>query len=116
VKTVDAIGLATQAIASGARSRVFDWDKAAALIREHKPKLAGAGLSSDWEWTGGDIYRDGQPVTDSYTYLSSRWATPELELDGVSFDCWKFRDETEWDSDTKWPASALAILNGEASS
>jgi hypothetical protein len=113
MKTFDAVSRAAAAMASGARSRVFDWDKAAELIRERKPKQAGAGLSGDWEWTGGTIFADGQPVTDSYTFLSSLWATPELELDGESIDCWKYRDETSWDSETKWPESALKILRGE---
>lgn len=101
--------------AAGNRQRVFDWDKAARIIRDRKPRTAGAGLESDWEYTGGTIYADGAPVTDEYTYLSSNWATPELEIDGETIDCWRYEDETPgWDSDTKWPESALAILRGEA--
>jgi len=91
---------------------VFDWNKAAKLIREQKPKAASAGLQSDWEWTGGKIYQDGDPVEDDYTYLSSTWSTPELDMDGEITECYLMQSESpEWDSDTKWPESARNILN-----
>ena len=93
---------------------VFDWHKAAELIRARRPSTASAGLAEDWEWTGGGIYSDGAPVKqcDTYTYLSSNWATPELEMDGERMDCFiKKADSPGWDSDTYWPESALAILN-----
>lgn len=113
--TMQAYLKAQAATARGARLRVFDWHKAARIIRERKPRESGAGLSSDWEWTGGTIYRDGQPVTDDHTYLASVWATPELTLDDETVDCWVYADESPgWDCYTKWPASALAILNGES--
>lgn len=93
---------------------VFDWHTAARLIRERKPSVAAAGLSQDWEWTGGEIYRDGQ-VVDDYTYLASTWATPELSLDGEIIDCWLLKSETDdWDAKTHWPESALKILRGES--
>lgn len=92
---------------------VFNWDKAAEIIRERKPALARAGLCGDWGYTGGTIYEDGDPVKDSDTFLASTWATPELEIDGETIDCYRMKSETpNWDSDTKWPESALAILNG----
>lgn len=97
----------------GKPSKVFDWVKAAELIRLRKPAEASAGLAGDWEWTGGVIFAAGEPVLDSYTYLSSSWATPELDMDGEVVDCWRWRAETEWDSSTKWPAEALAALRGE---
>ena len=50
---------------------VFDWDKAAEIIKRFNPECAFAGLRGDWEWTGGCIYSDGKPVMDAYTYLSS---------------------------------------------
>lgn len=96
----------------GREEMVFDWDKAAKLIRESIPEVASAGLSGDWEWTGGEIYRNGQIVEDDYTYLSSTWATPELRMDGHTVDCYKMQSEVpEWGSDTKWPESALLILD-----
>lgn len=111
--TIMAFALGRAALARGAKQRVFDWDKAARLIRERSPEVAGAGLGQDWEWTGGTIFSNGEPVTDSYTYLSSNWAVPELDLDGEIVECWKYEDETPgWNSDTKWPESALAILKG----
>jgi len=98
----------------GKPSMVFDWDKAAELIKQHKPTLVSAGLSQDWKWTGGTIYENGKPVLDSYTYLASTWATPEIEMDGESQDCWKYESETDgWDSDTKWPESSLDILKND---
>lgn len=104
--------MAAAARAAGNKTKVFDWDKAATLIRERKPKVASAGLASDWEWTGGTIFSEGKPDTESYTYLASIWATPELSLDGEVIACWKLAEHTPgWDSGTKWPESALAILN-----
>jgi hypothetical protein len=98
----------------GKELKVFDWDKAARLLRQHNATNASAGLSGDWEWTGGEILRDGEPVTDSYTYLASTWATPELDIDGVTFDCYTMQSKTaNWDAGTKWPESALAILRKE---
>lgn len=93
---------------------VFDWDKAAQLIRERGAKRASAGLSGDWEYTGGSIFRDGKPVPgeDTYVYLASTWATPELDIDGEVIDCFRMQDQSPgWDSNTYWPESALAILN-----
>ena len=92
---------------------VFDWDKAARLIKDHGAKNASAGLRSDWEWTGGSILTEGEPDMEAYTYLSSTWAVPEIEIDGVLYDCYRMASEVpDWDEKTKWPESALAILRG----
>lgn len=92
--------------------RVFDWDRAAELIRDQRPTTASAGLSGDWEYTGGPIWRDGAPVPedDTYTYLASNWATPELDLDGDVQDCWRWAEGSGWDAGTYWPESALLIV------
>jgi hypothetical protein len=92
--------------------KVFDWDKAATLIKEKDAKFASAGLSGDWEYTGGLILEDGSPNFDDYTFLASTWATPELVIDGEFIDCYVMESQTEWDSGTKWPQSALDILHG----
>ena len=100
-------------------SMVFDWEKAARIIRDlsfgpRTVKAAAAGLRGDWEFTGGDIYRYGAPVPaeDTYTYLASTWAVPELMVDGETFECYVMEDEKpEWDSDSYWPQEALEILN-----
>lgn len=106
---MDTLSALAKSLTSNRKRRVFDWDKAARLIKENKPFEARAGLSGDWEWTGGTIYRDGKTV-DEYTYLSSNWATPELELDGKVVDCFTTED-SGWDAHTKWPESALKILD-----
>ena len=104
------------ATVAGAKHRVFDWHKAARRIRESGAKRASAGLSGDWEYTGGLIFSDGKPVPkeDTYVYLCSNWATPELELDGDTEDCWIYSGpETNpegWDANTYWPDSARRIL------
>ena len=97
----------------GKELMVFDWDKAARLIKERNPEHASAGLRSDWEYTGGTIYENGKPVIDDYTYLASTWAVPELDLDGYVVECYRMEHEVpEWGSKTKWPQSALDILSG----
>lgn len=97
--------------------KVFDWDEAATRIKVASAQTASAGLEGDWEWTGGDILRDGKPVQreDTYVYLASTWAIPELVIDGDEpIPCWKFQADTEgWDADTYWPDSALTILRDE---
>lgn len=109
--TISAFYRAQAAREAGNKMLVFDWDKAARLIKERNPTHASAGLSDDWEWTGGTIYANGKPVKNSYTHLASIWATPELKLDDDKpIPCWKYADETEWNSGTKWPESALNIL------
>lgn len=98
---------------------VFDWRKAAELIRERKPERARAGLADDWEWTGGDIFADGKPVPvdDTYVYLASTWATPELDLDGEIIPCFLMISASPgWDEHTYWPQIALDILEGKTSS
>ena len=66
---------------NGSLYRVFDWDKAAKIIRDKKPLAASAGLIEDWFWTGGTIYEDGKPKEDrGIAYLMSYWATPTLIL------------------------------------
>jgi len=92
-------------------SMVFDWVKAAQRIKETGCRNASAGLSGDWEYTGGDILEDGKITEHSYTFLSSTWATPELEMDGCVEDCFVMQSQRpEWDSDTFWPDEAKAIL------
>ncbi len=95
---------------------VFDWDKAAQMIKASGVSEASAGLRGDWDYTGGTIFKDGKPDHDGYTYLASTWAKPELELDGQQrMECWKFQSDTpEWDAHTKWPDSAVAIIAGKA--
>jgi hypothetical protein len=104
---------------------VFDWDKAAQIIRAAQPTTASAGLAGDWDYTGGEIYRDGKPVDqeDTSTYLASTWATPQLDLDGDVQDCYIMEDEAfrRWNNGQAnvdfahiyWPPSALALLRGE---
>ena len=96
-------------------SKVFDWYKAARLIIQHGAQNAGAGLAEDWEWTGGTILEDGKIVLDSYTFLSSTWATPIVRLFNASdgckdYECYIMESDTEWDHNTKWPDSAIGIL------
>lgn len=96
---------------------VFDWIKAANIIKEKQPETASAGLRDDWEWTGGEIYNDGEiiPQDQTYTFLASTWAVPELEIDGEVIECYKMQNELpDYGSDTYWPKEALNILKGEA--
>lgn len=95
---------------------VFDWDKAAQIIREKGAQQASAGLQNDWEWTGGTILVDGVVDKYSYTYLASTWAIPELEVTDrhgivTRMDCYRMQSESPgWYSGTKWPQSAMDIL------
>jgi hypothetical protein len=95
--------------------KVFDWITAAKIIALRKPKIAQAGLAGDWSNTAGTIYTaDGIPrQDDSYTFLSSVWATPQLDLDGQRITCWLYKSDSPggaWDSETYWPDEAKTIL------
>lgn len=93
---------------------VFDWIKAARIIKKRKATNASAGLKNDWEWSGGEILKDGIPIPRdlTYTYLASTWAIPELDIDGEIIECYKMQSKTpNWNSDTYWPEEALKILN-----
>lgn len=95
----------------GKERMVFDWEKAARLIKEKNGNYAEAWLDSDREWTGGVILEDGNPVKDDYTYLASTWATPMIEIDGITQECYRMESEVPgWDAGTKWPPEALKIL------
>jgi hypothetical protein len=51
------------------------------------------------------------PRENTYVYLASNWATPEIEIHGTTMDCWRYEDETEgWNEKTYWPESARKIL------
>lgn len=104
----------------GNEQKVFDWDRAAEIILRSECLEAAAGLAGDWEWTGGPILRGGKPVPrgETYTFLASTWATPELEVGGVLHDCYRMASQVppEWGDDhakVYWPESALRILRGQ---
>lgn len=95
---------------------VFDWDKAARRIKEEDAHKAEAGLARDWDYTGGYIWKDGiVPQKDTYTYLASTWATPELKIDGTIEDCFISEEKVpeEWGksfAEIYWPESARKIV------
>lgn len=94
---------------------VFDWDEAARRIKASGCSEAYAGLRGDWECTGDTIFINSKPYFKGYTFLASTWAVPELDIDGKIEPCYKMQSETPgWNSETKWPKSALKILNGGA--
>ena len=106
--------------ADGVKPKVFDWHQAARLIRaaltNDAATSASAGLEDDWLFTGGKIFASGQPVPrdDTYVYLASTWATPEIRVNRCTEPCWIWTHESDgWDAYTYWPDSALAILTGD---
>lgn len=99
----------------GKELMVFDWEKAANLIKERKPHNVSAGLRGDWEWTGGEIYKNGKiiPKNQTYVFLASTWAVPEIDIDGDILPCYKMQHEVpRWGSHTYFPKKAKDILTG----
>jgi len=95
-------------------SMVFNWELAARIIMMKNPEVVRAGLRSDWEYTGGTIWRDGKPVPqeDTYTFLASTWAIPEIDVDGEIMECYLMQSEVpDWNANTYWPPEALRIVN-----
>lgn len=115
--TMQAVMNNLAAQAGGTTPRVFDWVKAAQILKERQPATAEAGLESDWEWTGGVIWCDGKPTLNDYTYLASTWAIPLLLIDDEEIECWRYvTDAPGWNANTKWPPEAFAVLRGEEAS
>lgn len=114
---MDTLQAFTRGVASrGNSSKVFDWNKAATIIKKEQPISASAGLDMDWEWTGGEIW-NGKivPERETYTYLASTWATPKLEYDGIVIDCYIMEEDVpeEWSKNYAkiyWPQSARNII------
>lgn len=104
---------------NGAIQKVFDWNKAAQIIKDnfanHPDLVAEAGLQGDWDYTGGIIFENGKPSNNSYTYLSSNWATPTLLLfwDGdeqEEIECYVDAANSTFTEDSKWDENSIAIL------
>lgn len=110
-------GMFTRQFRTTGDNKVFDWDKAANLIKEHCKindffdcdKIVRAGLMEDWECTSGVIFQDGSIVDedDTYVFLGSDWATPILDIDGEEHECWKYQDNR----DDYWNDSSRKILS-----
>ena len=103
---------------SGAKGKVFDWNKAATIIKENRPDVATAGLAEDWFWTGCEVYNsDDGIVSIEDGHLCSIWATPILLLEfenrgDMTEECWCYEDEhPDWDAKTRWPEEALNKFN-----
>lgn len=92
--------------------KVFDWNKAVALILEHNIQNASAGLAEDWDCTCGEILIDKERNKSGYAYLASDWATPVLVDDdsGKVYGCFIHDTPEEnpngWASGTRWPEDA----------
>lgn len=93
--------------------RVFDWAKAARIIKDRNPETMDAGLLEDWPATSETIYENFSPVLDSGDgYLASKWATPVLKIDDTYIECYIYANKTPgWYSKTWWPKEALDIIN-----
>ena len=101
----------------GKKHMTFDWDKAALIIKERLKKdnnlVAEAGLQGDWNYTGGEIFAEGKPTEDNYTYLKSNWATPTLIInDTEDIDCFTTED-SRFNENSKWDKESLSILGIE---
>ena len=97
--------------------KVFDWDKAARIIKANGYKDVRAGLSEDWFWTGGGILEDGNIVDEELfrCWVHSPWDTPVIRVyseDGekchTEYPC--FRETSDDYIPEHWPESARKIL------
>lgn len=115
MNTLEAAARYKQAISEGKRMRVFDWDKAARILRAQGASEAYAYLEEDEDCTGGYILQNGEIIKNEYTYLASLWARPMLRINDLEdIPCYRNEEDTPgWDADTKWPESALEIFFGE---
>lgn len=93
---------------------VFDWIKAAEIIRYYNVKNACVGLHGDWLQDGNSILKDGRPVRECRVFFASTWAEPELKIGNKIIKCYRMQNEVpSWDGKTYWPKEALDILHGD---
>ena len=89
--------------------RVFDWAKAAELIKIHNITDAKAGLKEDWTYTSGDILINGKRPNknDVYLFLGSEWATPILMDMGThkEYECWRYEETGKFED--WWPEDGV---------
>lgn len=100
--------------------RIFNWDEAARRIKQANARSVIAGILEDPDNTAGLIFDREIPVmervsgTMTFTVLGSVWGKPAMMIDNESpKECWILQSETEWTPQTKWPQSALDILNAQ---
>ena len=107
--------------------KVFDWNKAAMILRHYRKNLGDefkhvcvdACLAEDYGNTEGAIISNGEIPKDDYKpYLASIWATPMFTVyidkndEGEEYECWKYSDQTPgWDAMTFWPEESIEIFN-----
>lgn len=89
---------------------VFDWEKAARLIREKKPYIAHAGLEDSWEREYRKIYQGGLPVY-SETFHSPNKKPVLIMNSSEPIPCCKMEYDTN--GMEPWPREALDILEGK---
>lgn len=90
---------------------VFDWVKAAQMIKALNANEASAGLDGNWEWTAGCIYQDGRPVLNATPFLASAFLTPKLLIAGELHECFVMEDDRpDWNEHTVWPPEALSEI------
>jgi hypothetical protein len=96
--------------------KIFDWDKAARLIKEKKPKMPVlAGIKEDWHYTFGAIYDNGEIINDSSPWTYSNLYTPQMVINREFIECWIYaKEELIFSKDelNHWTESAINILNG----
>lgn len=114
METLEAFRMAVMHTES--KEMVFDWHKAARIIKDRPNETASAGLRGDWEYTGGVIWCDGQPCFDNqdWIFLSSTWAIPELAIGNDVYPCFVFTEDfPQWHAHTFWPSSAREIIGAQ---
>ena len=97
-----------------AHKMVFDWEKAAEVLRERQPVAASVSFIGKHERTEPVlIYRDGEPTPDPRTFCPyDAFDKPTLLIDGDEIECFRLENTiTTWAIDEYWPESARRILN-----
>lgn len=98
----------TYEVQTGSDVYVFDWNKAACLIRQASPSLASVVVDGHI----GVIYRNKKIVRPSLCSTISM-SRPTLFMNGSFIDCCMPINETIFDGYDMWPPSSLMILRGD---
>lgn len=93
--------------------KIFNWLKAAQLIKAKGCDSAIAFLQNDRYHTAGFIFLDGEIVSrsDSTAYLASEVDEPVIEIAGEVISCGiEESDSPGWSLETWWPDEAVEVL------
>lgn len=87
---------------------IFNWVKAAELIKINKAETVYAGMKEDWSCTADTIVLNGE-MYNGTPFTTSDWATPSILIEDVFIPCY-LKVDTKYDAKI-WTHRAIQRFN-----